>query len=106
MGKNAVEAQRVALQLMDAILESLGMGQNYIKEKLEEGMQVMTVNNYEKCSEIPGSKLGLAPHSDYGCITIILQSCKGLQVIDRTSNTWQPVPAESPDILQVHNGDP
>jgi len=105
MGKYAIEVRRVALQVMDAILESLGLGQAYMRDKLREGMQVMTVNNYEKCPEMAGSMLGLAAHSDYGCITILLQSCEGLQIVDRNTNTWKAVPLECPDALHVQIGD-
>ena len=105
MGKYAVEVRRLALQLTDAILESLGLGQAYMRDKLDEGMQVMTVNKYEKRPEMAGSVLGLAAHSDYGCITILLQSCEGLQIADRNTNTWKTVPLECPDPLPVQIGD-
>lgn len=105
MGTYAMEARRVALQLMDAILESLGLGQAYMNDKLAEGMQVMTVNNYEKSPQMTDSMLGLAPHSDYGCITILLQSCEGLQILDKNSSTWKGVQVEFPNALHVHIGD-
>ncbi|ONK73521.1 uncharacterized protein A4U43_C04F32500 [Asparagus officinalis] len=104
MGKFATEVKRVALQLMDAIFESLGLGKAYTREKLEEGMQVMTVNNYEKSSQLKDLMLGLAAHSDYGYITILLQSCDGLEIVDKNTNTWKAVPAES-EALHVHIGD-
>ena len=100
-----MEVRRVALQVMDAILESLGLGEAYMRDKLEEGLQVMTVNNYEKCPAMAGSILGLAPHSDYGCLTILLQSREGLQIVDRSSNSWKAVPVDPPGVLHVQIGD-
>lgn len=77
MGKYAVEARRVALQLMDAIFESLGLGQASMRKKLEEGMQLITTNIYSDSSK-SDLTVGIAPHTDYGYITIlyeILQAC-------------------------------
>ncbi|XP_039121374.1 flavanone 3-dioxygenase 3-like [Dioscorea cayenensis subsp. rotundata] len=103
MGKYALEVRRVALQLMDAILESLGVSTGDLNEQLDEGMQVMAVNFYPQCST-PDLSLGLPAHSDYGCITILLQSCEGLQVIGGDGNAWQEVP-QVPEALHVHIGD-
>ncbi|KAJ6804547.1 protein DOWNY MILDEW RESISTANCE 6-like [Iris pallida] len=104
MGKYAMEVRRVTLQLMDAILESLGLGEGYMADKFEEGMQVMTVNNYEKPSPEPDSTLGMAAHTDYGCLTILLQSSEGLQIVDNSIGAWRAVP-ELPGALHVHIGD-
>ncbi|KAJ8511340.1 hypothetical protein OPV22_001774 [Ensete ventricosum] len=103
MGRYGRVVRKIALLLMDSILESLGLGPAYLKEKLEEGMQVMVMNGYSERSR-SAPVLGLAPHSDYGCITILLQSCKGLHIFDEESECWREVP-EVPDTLHVHIGD-
>lgn len=103
MGMFAVELRRVALQLMEAILEGLGLGKDYQREKFEEGLQLMSVNCYPKESE-GDSAIGLAPHSDYGLLTILLTSCRGLEVVDRNSNSWKVV-QQLPHALHVHVGD-
>ncbi|WOL06108.1 Hyoscyamine 6-dioxygenase [Canna indica] len=93
MGNYAIEVRRVALQLMDAILESLGLGKAYMGEKLDEGSDLT---------------VGLAPHTDYEFIAILIQSCDGLQIlkdIDGNGKSWKKVPAGFPDSLHVHIGD-
>lgn len=103
MGNFAVEVRRVALQLMEAILEGMGLGKDYQHEKFEEGLQLMSVNCYPKESE-GDAAIGLAPHSDYGFLTILLTSCRGLEVVDRNSNSWKVV-QQLPHALNVHVGD-
>ena len=99
----AVEARRVALQLMEAILEALGLGKEYLNEKFQEGSQLLSVNCYPKASQ-GAMTIGLAPHSDYGFLTILLTSCRGLEVVDRSSNSWRTV-QQLPHALHVHVGD-
>jgi isopenicillin N synthase-like dioxygenase len=103
MGNFAVEVRRVALQLMEAILEGLGLGKHYQHEKFEAGLQILSVNCYPKESE-GDTAIGLAPHSDYGFLTILLTSCRGLEVVDRNSNSWKVVQS-LPHALHVHVGD-
>ncbi|KAJ1273367.1 hypothetical protein BS78_06G274500 [Paspalum vaginatum] len=76
MGKYAVEARRVALQLIEAILEGLGLGKEYLNEKFQEGSQLLSVNCYPKAS----------------------------QVVDRSSNSWRTA-QQLPHALNVHLGD-
>ncbi|KAG0484821.1 hypothetical protein HPP92_008707 [Vanilla planifolia] len=102
MGKYAVEARSIALQLMDAIMESLGLGDTCLKDKFDKGMQVMAVNSYpQNMSSAPA--VGFAPHSDFGIITLLLQSCQGLQILDR-GQTWKAAPCAA-GALHVHIGD-
>ncbi|KAL6844149.1 hypothetical protein ACP4OV_025822 [Aristida adscensionis] len=103
MGEYAVEIQRVSMQLMDAILQGLGLGPFYLQDKLEKGVQFMALNNYPQFSH-RGDPVGLAPHSDYGLLTILLQGSPGLEVIPHDDDTWTAVPA-IPGALHVHVGD-
>ncbi|XP_021905519.1 flavanone 3-dioxygenase 3 [Carica papaya] len=103
MGKYCSEVRRVALELMGAITESLGLGSDYLGNRMEEGMQVMAVNCYPPCPE-PEVALGLPPHSDYSCLTILLQSLQGLEILDKEDGNWKVVP-ELHGALQVHVGD-
>ncbi|KAJ4706522.1 2-oxoglutarate (2OG) and Fe(II)-dependent oxygenase superfamily protein [Melia azedarach] len=103
MGKYSTEVRKLALELMGAITESLGIGPTYLGKKMDEGMQVMIVNCYPPCPQ-PDVALGLPPHSDYSCLTIVLQSTQGLQILDKDDGAWKMVP-EIHGALQVHVGD-
>uniref|UniRef100_A0ACD5WMX0 Uncharacterized protein n=1 Tax=Avena sativa TaxID=4498 RepID=A0ACD5WMX0_AVESA len=104
MGMYAVEIQRLSVQLMGAIVQGLGLGPVYLQEKLETGLQFMALNHYPQGSSQAGDTVGLAPHSDYGFITILLQSSPGLEVMHHDDDHWTPVPA-IPGALHVHIGD-
>jgi isopenicillin N synthase-like dioxygenase len=103
MGKYAVEVRRVALDILDAILQSLGLHKGYQRKKLEEGMQIIAVNSYPQLTK-PGFNVGLAAHSDFSFITLLLPSCPGLEVMERRTNTWKTVLQPS-NALHVQVGD-
>ncbi|KAF8769195.1 hypothetical protein HU200_006698 [Digitaria exilis] len=75
----------------------------YAAEVRREGSQLLSVNCYPKASQ-GDATIGLAPHSDYGFLTILLTSCRGLEVVDRSTNIWKTV-QQLPHALHVHIGD-
>ncbi|KAL4595925.1 hypothetical protein ACB092_12G127300 [Castanea dentata] len=103
MGNYCSEVRKLGLELMGAIAESLGLGSAYSSDKMNEGMQVMAVNCYPPCPN-PNVALGLPPHSDYSCLTIVLQSSPGLEIMDMEEGKWGIVP-KLHGALQVHVGD-
>ncbi|KAH8522247.1 hypothetical protein H0E87_003040 [Populus deltoides] len=103
MGKYCKEVRKLALEVMGAINESLGLGPSYLSNQMEDGMQVMAVNCYPPCPN-PELALGLPPHSDYTCLSIVLQNSAGLEVIDKREGKWKLIP-EVHGALQVHIGD-
>jgi isopenicillin N synthase-like dioxygenase len=103
MGVYAVEIQRVSMQIMEAILQGLGLGPSYMQEKLENGVQFLALNKYPQFAH-RGDDVGLGSHSDYGFITILLQSSPGLEVMHHDDVTWTAIPATS-GALHVHVGD-
>ena len=44
MTKYGVEVRRLALQLMEAIVEGLGLGKEYLHDKFQEGLKLLPVN--------------------------------------------------------------
>lgn len=79
-------------------MESLGMSPNYLREKIEQGMQMIIINSYAKSYCLPSSSstsmntLGAAPHTDHTIITILLENTSGLEILDH-SKAWKVVPA-------------
>lgn len=103
MGRYAVEVRKLALEIMGAITESLGIGPKYLSDRMEEGMQVMAVNCYPTCPQ-PGLAQGIQSHSDHSCLTIILQSSTGLEILGTEDGKWRVIP-ELKGTLQVLVGD-
>ncbi|OMP00754.1 Oxoglutarate/iron-dependent dioxygenase [Corchorus olitorius] len=90
MGKYAQAVQVLQKQLTEVMLETLGLNIGHLHEEVEEGCQLMAINCYPACPE-PDLTLGMPPHSDYGTVTILLQSGPGLQIMDNNRN-WHSVP--------------
>ncbi|KAE9592410.1 putative flavanone 3-dioxygenase [Lupinus albus] len=103
MGKFSEEFKRVSLDVISAVVESLGINPTNLIEKFKEGMDVVTVNCYPPCPQ-PELALGLPPHTDFGCLTILHQSDHGLEIYDEEDKIWKAVPAV-PGALQVNIGD-
>eukprot|EP00253_Pinus_taeda_P000623 PITA_00623 len=95
----------LSLRIMSAIVESLGLPHNkYIVENgfRDEGSQLMVLNYYPACPE-PELTLGIPPHSDYGCITILSQdSVGGFQLLQ--DGQWKAV-RPLPNSFMVNIGD-
>ncbi|RDX71367.1 Flavanone 3-dioxygenase 3, partial [Mucuna pruriens] len=90
MGKYVKAVQVLQYQLLEIIFESLGLNGSYLHEEINGGSQTLAVNCYPACPQ-PGLTLGIHPHSDYGSITVLLQTRSGLEIKDK-SNNWVPVP--------------
>lgn len=103
MGQYTKEVRKVSLEIMEAITESLGLSPTYLSSKMAEGVQVVAVNCYPPCPQ-PEVALGLPPHTDYSCITTVLQSSQGLEIMDMADGKWKLVPKVD-GTLQVHVGD-
>ncbi|CAK9170329.1 unnamed protein product [Ilex paraguariensis] len=74
-------ARALALRLLEAISESLGLERNYINKQLGRHGQHMAINYYPPCPE-PDLTYGLPGHTDVNLITILLQdNVPGLQVL-------------------------
>lgn len=103
MGGYAEALQKLANKMMGLVTESLGLGAIYLTQKMDQGMQIMAVNNFPPCPQ-PQLALGLPPHSDYASLTLALQNSPGLHIFDSHERTWMEVPVVH-GALQVHVGD-
>ncbi|KAJ9565559.1 hypothetical protein OSB04_001525 [Centaurea solstitialis] len=90
MGSYAKAVHTLHKQLMEVVLESVGLNANYLHDDIEKGSQVMAVNCYPSCPE-PDLALGMPPHTDYGTLTILNQSQQGLEIMDQDKQ-WHSVP--------------
>jgi isopenicillin N synthase-like dioxygenase len=104
MGTYSIEVQKVALQVMEAIVESLGLGRDYLRKQLHDGLQVMALHSYPPRASTDNSpSFGIAPHSDYTTITIILQNSPGLKELDPKTKNWELLPDQHGSLC-VHVG--
>ncbi|CAK9173301.1 unnamed protein product [Ilex paraguariensis] len=103
MGMYSSEVRKVSIEIFEVIMESLNLGATYMRENFNQGCHILGINSYPPCSE-SDIKAGITPHTDYGLITILLQTHPGLEVVDRTDGKWKVVP-EVKGSLQVLVGD-
>ncbi|XP_047965423.1 2-oxoglutarate-dependent dioxygenase 21, chloroplastic-like [Salvia hispanica] len=103
MGKYVSELEMVAQKTAGLITDSVGLGPTYLTKEIDNGMQIVAVNGYPPCPE-PELALGLPAHTDYCCLTLLLQDSPGLQILNSGTNTWMLVPIVE-GALQVLVGD-
>ncbi|KAL3742818.1 hypothetical protein ACJRO7_018168 [Eucalyptus globulus] len=81
VGEYCTRVRELALKLLEAISESLGLERDYISENLGKHGQQMAMNYYPPCPQ-PELTYGLPRHTDPNLITILLQDdVPGFQVL-------------------------
>ncbi|GLT37423.1 hypothetical protein SLA2020_117410 [Shorea laevis] len=81
VGKYCKNARELALRLLEAISESLGLERDYMNSALGKHGQHLAINFYPPCPQ-PELTYGLPGHADPNVITILLQDdVPGLQVL-------------------------
>ncbi|KAF7812994.1 protein SRG1-like [Senna tora] len=97
------EMRKLALKILEAMVEALEMDPKEMKELFEEGWQGMRMNYYPPCPQ-PELVTGINPHSDGVGLTILLQvnQVEGLQI--RKDSMWVPI-APLPNAFIVNIGD-
>lgn len=97
----AAAVQRAGNKLLQAMAVSLGASPNffvpYFKDPILRGQLI----RYPQTSDAEDS-YGVAPHSDFGCITLLLQETAGLEVLIK--DQWVAAPPV-PGTLVVNIGD-
>ena len=88
------EACAVAMRLLGAIACAIGADERYFDDAFARPMALLRGNFYPARPDWAGRKdFGIAPHTDYGCLTLLAtDGQKGLDVQLR-DGTWQAVQA-------------
>ncbi|KAE9621154.1 putative flavanone 3-dioxygenase [Lupinus albus] len=81
MGRFSEEVMKLGIDIMTTLIEILEINPTKLSNKIENGMQIVTMNCYPPCPQ-PKLALGLPLHSDYSCLTILHQSNPGLEIMD------------------------
>ncbi|WP_089161487.1 isopenicillin N synthase family dioxygenase [Caballeronia sordidicola] len=92
--------------LLRAIALSLDIDEHFFASKYTKRMQRTQMVYYPPQAPLSDAdEFGVAPHTDYGCITLLWQdNVGGLQVKELTSNSWIDAPP-IPGTLVVNVGD-
>ncbi|KAJ7539899.1 hypothetical protein O6H91_11G114200 [Diphasiastrum complanatum] len=97
------EIQRVGLVLLELMAESLALEKSFFSQHFEKNSTSVTRFNYYPPCPLPSVALGLFPHADPNCITILNQDdIGGLQI--RKDGRWISV-RPLKDTLVVNVGD-
>jgi isopenicillin N synthase-like dioxygenase len=92
--------------LMRAVAVSLARDPDFFADKYQKRLQRTQIIYYPPQPATPEADLfGVAPHTDFGCITLLWQDANGgLEVLERAAQTWMPAPP-IPGTLVVNVGD-
>ena len=96
---------QIGINILSSIEFSLGYSENFFKDKFKNPMSLLRCNYYPpRKSELSNKDYGIAPHTDYGCLTILLtDSNPGLE-IKNPSNEWELVNPKEDEVI-VNFGD-
>ena len=91
-------------KLLEAFAVSLGAERTFFAPRYERPMLRGQLIHYPALPEAaPADQFGVAPHSDFGCITLLLQETAGLEVLAK-NNEWIAAPP-LPGTLVINIGD-
>ena len=94
-------------QLMQCVAISLGAPAGFFEDSYRKRLQRTQVIHYppQAPADDDGEQFGVAPHTDFGCITLLWQDDNGgLEVQERSSGGWIAAPP-IPGTLVVNVGD-
>lgn len=92
--------------LLRCVALSLGVAEDFFAGKYAKRLQRTQIIYYpDQPADAGDRQFGVAPHTDFGCITLLWQDDNGgLEVLERTSRTWMPAPP-IPGTLVINVGD-
>ena len=86
------DAMAVALSILRGVAQAIGAPPEYFDEAFSRPMALLRGNYYPTRPDWAGEKdFGIAPHTDYGCLTLLAtDGAPGLEVQTRDGN-WIPI---------------
>lgn len=84
------EIGKAGADLLRAVAVGLGISEDFFADKYGKSLQRTQAVYYPpQPAHAESDQFGVAPHTDYGCITLLYQDMRGgLQVREIGSNTW------------------
>ena len=96
---------QIGMNVLLFIERSLGLSENFFRDKFENPMSLLRCNYYSpRKSSLSNKDYGIAPHTDYGCLTILLTDNNPGLEIKNPSNQWELVTPEEGEVI-VNFGD-
>lgn len=94
------DACAFSLDLLRALAGAIGQDRHYFDDKFDRPMALLRGNYYPARPDWAGDKdFGIAPHTDYGCLTLLAtDGAPGLEVLDGAGD-WIPVQAPVGDFV-------
>ncbi|TVU29001.1 hypothetical protein EJB05_20543, partial [Eragrostis curvula] len=100
MATYAAAVRPLVSEIMEAITESLGLGEDNLRTQMDRGLEMMALNCYPSSDD---GVTGFPAHTDYTLVTVLLANGDGLEEFDREAGSWRAVP-HSAGSLVVHVG--
>lgn len=99
------QASNVALSLLSAVAKSIEEPEDYFNDKFDKPMALLRGNYYPpRPGNATDKDFGIAPHTDYGCLTLLAtDGTPGLEILTK-ENQWVPVSVE-PGIFIINFGE-
>ena len=93
---------QVGETLLKAVAWSLGINPDFFRDKYHKPLQRTQTIYYPASQSNREGEFGVAPHSDYGCITLLYQDgVGGLQVLNRQDEWIQAPPVSGALVVNV-----
>ncbi|NNF78924.1 MAG: isopenicillin N synthase family oxygenase [Rhizobiales bacterium] len=88
--------------LLQAIAVSLGAERSFFTSRYQRPMLRGQLIHYPPLPEdAPADQFGVAPHSDFGCITLLLQQTAGLEVLAKNDEWIAAPPLEGTLVINI-----
>ena len=95
----------IGMNLLSFIEDSLNLSEKFFRDKFEYPMSLLRCNYYPpRKSMLSNKDYGIAPHTDYGCLTILLTDNNPGLEIKNPSDEWELVLPKEEEII-VNFGD-